>query len=534
MRGTAPKFADMQVLKKNRMMQMLMGISLLLLLIFLLFWLKKEYQEQRTLLVKDSNILFKEIVSEVRDSLLFFELKQKALLLDARADSLQQKQRFSFFQHAGVNSSITIEADTLVQFESPNIRRHPFDSLKQDSVFIVEANPFSKNSQAPKTETKDKIDNLNFRLESKDEKRSKQIVVKALSFAMKELSTGDSLTIRIGPDSLPKERLYTLFSDTLARAHQNIPFTIHRIKPNENIPPLPGILTNTFQGDYSQKNQYFAQLEDFQWYLIQKIAPQILFSVFLFSITAFSFFLVYRSWQNQSRLTEIKNDFISNITHELKTPITTVGVALEALSDFEVLDNPQKTQEYLGISQNELKRLNLLVDKVLQLSKFEKQTPQLKIERIDLQQTIEQIAGSMKLQFEKYGAEFEVSTIGNNFQLEGDRSHLSSVLYNLIDNALKYSKDHPQIQIKLKDIGDRLLLEVKDNGLGIPKAYQEKIFDKFFRIPSGDRHNVKGHGLGLSYVAGIVEQHHGSIRVESVEGEGSCFYIELPKFQNIV
>jgi two-component system phosphate regulon sensor histidine kinase PhoR len=521
-------------MKKKRMMQMLMGISLLLLLIFLIFWLKKEYQEQRTLLVKDSNILFKEVVSEVRDSLLFFDLKQKAMLFDARADSLQQKQRFSFFQHSGVNSSITIEADTLIQFERPNNRPDPFDGYKKDSVFIVQTNPFRKDSQAANISLKNRIDRMDVRVASEDDNQSKKILVKALSFAMKEFSTGDSVTIQIGPDSLPTERLYTLFSDTLARAHQNLPFTIHRIKANDKIPPLPGILTNTFQGDYSQKNQYFAQLEGFQWYLAQKIAPQILFSLFLFSITAFSFFLVYRSWQNQSRLTEIKNDFISNITHELKTPITTVGVALEALSDFEVLDNPQKTQEYLGISQNELKRLNLLVDKVLQMSKFEKQVPQLKIERIDLQQTIEQIASSMKLQFEKHAAKFEVSTTGNNFQLEGDRSHLSSVLYNLIDNALKYSKDHPHIQIHLKDIGDRLLLEVKDNGLGIPKAYQEKIFDKFFRIPSGDRHNVKGHGLGLSYVAGIVEQHHGSIRVESVEGGGSCFYIALPKFQSIV
>lgn len=364
--------------------------------------------------------------------------------------------------------------------------------------------------------------------------RNRQIVVKALSFAMKEFTTSDSVTIKIGPDTLPKARLYTLFSDTLAHTHQKLPFTIHRIRPEEDVPALPGILTKTIQGDYSRSNQYFAQVENYQWYLIKKIGPQILFSFFLFSITAFSFFLIYQSWQNQSRLTEIKNDFISNITHELKTPITTVGVALEALSDFEVLDNPQKTQEYLGISQNELKRLNLLVDKVLQMSKFEKQVPQLKIERIDLHQTIEQIAGSMKLQFEKHGAELHIHTIGNNFQLEGDRSHLSSVLYNLIDNALKYSKENPQIHILLKDIGDRLQLEVQDNGLGIPKAYQEKIFDKFFRIPSGDRHNVKGHGLGLSYVAGIVEQHHGSIRVESTEGKGSCFYIEFPKFQDIV
>lgn len=515
-----------------------MSISLILLLIFLLFWLKKEYKEQLAMLSKDSNLLFEEVVSDVRDSLLFFDLKRKAMLLDARADSFPNNQSFSFFEHAGVNSSITIEGDTLVQFQRP--RQFPrINAPNADSIFIVQGSGHLERSQRAEGALKnieriDKIDRFDLRVQSEDSKRNKQIVVKALSFAIKEFTTADSVTIRIGPDTLPKARLYTLFSDTLAQLHERFPFTIHRITPEEKMPALPGILTKTIQGDYSKNNQYFAQLEGFQWYLIQKIGPQILFSFFLFSITSFSFFLIYRSWLTQSRLTELKNDFISNITHELKTPITTVGVALEALSDFEVLDNPQKTREYLGISQNELKRLNLLVDKVLQMSRFEKQVPQLKIERIDLKDTIEQITASMKLQFDKHDAQLHLQTIGNNFQLEGDRSHLSSVLYNLLDNALKYSRENPQINIHLKDKGDRLSLEVQDNGLGIPSAYKEKIFDKFFRIPSGDRHNVKGHGLGLSYVAGIIQQHHGSIRVESTEGEGSCFFIEFPKFQDIV
>ncbi len=506
----------MQFLNRNRTTQLLMGLSLLLLLVFLLFWLRKEYKEQYDFLAKDSNVLFDYVIRDVRDSLLFFDLSRKALILEHKGDTSDHKHAssFSYFE---ANTNRT-DSNRIVS-NLAKIRPKTSITITADSITAF-----------PRVK---KWDNVQFKALRDGRKESNEIVVKALSFALREMRTGDTL-IKIGPDSLPSNRLYTLFSDTLQKVHKKLPFTIHRIAKSEEVPHMTGIITNTFQGDYSKRNQYFAQLEGYQWYLVRKIGPQILFSFVLFSITSLSFFLIYKSWQNQSRLTQIKNDFISNITHELKTPITTVGVALEALSDFEVLDNPQKTQEYLGISQNELKRLNLLVDKVLQMSKFEKQVPQLKIERIDLDQTIDQIINSMKLQFEKHDALVEFKTIGNNFQLEGDRSHLSSVIYNLIDNALKYSKEFPKIHISLKDIGDSLSLEVKDNGMGIPKAYQEKIFDKFFRIPSGDRHNVKGHGLGLSYVAGIIQQHKGSIHLESTEGKGSCFYIQFPKFQNIV
>ncbi len=481
-----------------------MGSSLLLLLLFLLFWLKKEYKEQYELLTKDSNLLFYQVVNEVKDSLLFLDLTQKAMLLDQRADSLRKNPALTFVQKNDrkPKMSITANSDTIIKI--------------------------------PTLENKDSTRRFNLQMDGNDPLQSKKVVVKAISFAMKEFSTGDSVFIEIGPDSLPMTRLNSLFSDTLFSMHEKLDFTIYRIGENEEIPSLPGILTKKQTGDFSQKNQYYAQIKGYQWYLIKKIGPQILFSLFLFSITALSFFLIYQSWQSQSRLTQIKNDFISNITHELKTPITTVGVALEALSDFEVLENPQRTQEYLGISQSELKRLNLLVDKVLQLSKFEKQQPTLKLEHIELDQVIEQILNSMKLQFEKYEAQVDFQKTGHHFQLEADRSHLNSVVYNLIDNALKYSKDCPRILIQLRDKGDHLAFTIQDNGMGIPKAYHDKIFNKFFRIPSGDRHNVKGHGLGLSYVAGIVQQHRGSIRLESMEGKGATFFIELPKYQDIV
>ena len=150
-------------------------------------------------------------------------------------------------------------------------------------------------------------------------------------------------------------------------------------------------------------------------------------------------------------MTQLKNDFVSNVTHELKTPITTVGVAIEALSDFEVLENPERTKEYLDISKHELNRLSILVDKVLKMSLFEKKEPELKLEKINLNSLIRDILNSMKLQFEKLDAKVVFQPLVADANLSGDKIHLTSVLYNLIDNALKYSSSPPEIDIDLKN-----------------------------------------------------------------------------------
>jgi two-component system phosphate regulon sensor histidine kinase PhoR len=227
-------------------------------------------------------------------------------------------------------------------------------------------------------------------------------------------------------------------------------------------------------------------------------------------------------------LADIKNEFISNITHELKTPIATVSVAIEALRTFNASIDPQRTKEYLDISSNELQRLSLLVDKVLKLSMFEKKEVELRYELLNMKDLVEEVTSSMRLQFEKKGAMVSVTTEGDT-TLEGDRLHLVSVIFNLLDNALKYSSDKAEITIAVKEVGNKVQLVMADSGIGIPAEYHNKIFEKFFRVPTGNLHNAKGYGLGLSYVSHVINKHQGTIRVESVEGDGSKFFITLPK-----
>jgi Signal transduction histidine kinase len=263
-------------------------------------------------------------------------------------------------------------------------------------------------------------------------------------------------------------------------------------------------------------------------YLLKKISLPILFSILLIGITLVTFSLLYRNLLRQQRLAEIKNEFISNITHELKTPIATVGVAIEALKNFNAIHDAQKTKEYLDISSNELQRLGLLVDKVLKLSMFEKKEIELNKEHFNIMEVTREVLDAMKPQFEKQNAVVTLNSAGSEFVIYADKLHITSVLYNLFDNALKYSNNEPVIDIGITSGENSITLIVKDNGIGIAHEYRKKIFEKFFRVPSGNRHSVKGYGLGLSYVSEIIKRHGGTVEVESELDRGSTFIVKLP------
>jgi two-component system phosphate regulon sensor histidine kinase PhoR len=281
---------------------------------------------------------------------------------------------------------------------------------------------------------------------------------------------------------------------------------------------------------FANPKSYQLRLGNTFWLTARRLGPQVLFSLVLVGVTIFSFLLLYRNWRQQQRLILLKNDFISNITHELKTPIATVSVAVEALKNFNALQDPARTQEYLDISAHELQRLSLLVDKVLKLSLFEREEIELKRDDFDLKVLVEEVMGSMRLQFEKYHAKVNmVATEDGLFLLRADKLHFTSVVYNLLDNALKYSPLNPVLRVDLAAEQDLLVLVVTDNGMGIPAGYRGRIFEKFFRVPTGDHHNVKGYGLGLSYVAYVVQRQGGAITVDSEEGVGSRFTIKIPR-----
>jgi len=263
-------------------------------------------------------------------------------------------------------------------------------------------------------------------------------------------------------------------------------------------------------------------------YILRKMSWLLGGSVLLLGLTTWCFLYMLSTILEQKKLSEIKNDFINNMTHELKTPIATVSAAVEAMQHFGALESPQKTQTYLTISRNELQRLSDLVEKVLNMAVEEKRELALHREWVKPAELIGELVKNQQLKAEK-PVTIDVKSEPVNASVQVDRLHISNAISNLIDNAVKYSRDSVQIRIDSRADERGWRLAVQDNGIGISKVYQEAIFDRFFRVPTGNLHPVKGFGLGLSYVRQVVERHGGRIEVSSEPGRGSTFVIWIPR-----
>ena len=230
----------------------------------------------------------------------------------------------------------------------------------------------------------------------------------------------------------------------------------------------------------------------------------------------------------QKKLSEIKNDFINNITHEFKTPISTISLSAEVLLSSNISDNPERLKNYAKIIQQENNRLKNQVDKVLQLATLEDGKLKLENEEIDVHQLINTASKSFELIIKERKGSLEVALNANNHTILGDNIHITNTLHNLIDNAIKYSSEQPKITIETNEHKGFISISVKDNGRGVPLEAQKNIFDKFYRAPTGDVHDIKGFGLGLNYVKTIVEAYKGTVRLISKENEGTTFVIKLP------
>ena len=245
-------------------------------------------------------------------------------------------------------------------------------------------------------------------------------------------------------------------------------------------------------------------------------------------ILIFAFYYTIATISKQKKLSVIKNDFISNMTHEFKTPISTISLAAEMLNDDSVTKTPEKQQRFVKMIRDENKRLSILVESILQTSILDKGEFKLKRSDVDVHELINQAIQNTQLLIDQRQGSITKQLEATNCLINADKVHLTNIIFNLIDNAIKYTKDSPSIVISTKDAANGIEIMVKDNGIGISKENQRKIFDKFYRVPTGNVHNVKGFGLGLSYVLAVVQKHNGTIHVESEVGKGSTFKILMP------
>ncbi|MBL7851712.1 MAG: HAMP domain-containing histidine kinase [Cyclobacteriaceae bacterium] len=483
----------------------LMSTSMILLVTLQVLWLRNSYQKAAEDLRGDTGRLLRETVMALRDSMLLQNIETTPL--DSGGTITYSKRR---------DTTVVLLGGT----------PPPKQTDGQVQVFIS----------------------------STSEKDSIHQVLRSVASRINEgdIRPNTRFTVRLRNDSLSLDSIQRGLQRQLEKAGISTPA---KVSKRGSFPPLPpdgrGQIRMRRMADPENESErersyfgtelrtywvrvdpffgYSATLTEVRPHLFREIMPQILFSGVLTLITLGAFVVMYRSLRSQQRLMALKNDFISNMTHELKTPIATVSVALEALKNFRGIDNPKLTAEYLDIAQFELQRLSLLADKVLTTSLFDERGVTLDMAPVPVDEMVTTILNSMKLVLDKSGATLSFEKKGDHFTVEGSAVHLTNVIYNLLDNALKYSPEKPEITVLLSDLGSTVSLAVSDKGLGIPTEFQSRIFERFFRLPTGDVHNIKGHGLGLSYVDQVVKKHGGSITVTSAPGKGSTFTVMLPK-----
>lgn len=260
---------------------------------------------------------------------------------------------------------------------------------------------------------------------------------------------------------------------------------------------------------------------------ISFMIPSFAFSLLMLVLFLFVIIVVFR----QKKLSEMKNDFINNMTHEFKTPISTISLASQMLTDPSVSKSPALLDHVSGVIADETKRLRFQVEKVLQMSMFDRQKTNLKLTDIPVNELVSNVVNTFTLKVEKAGGKIDTLLEAEDDICMVDEMHFTNVIFNLLDNAYKYARENVPLELKVstKNVGnDKLEIRVKDNGIGIKHDDLKKIFEKFYRVPTGNVHNVKGFGLGLSYVMKIVKDHGGEIKAESEFGQGTTFIITMP------
>lgn len=263
---------------------------------------------------------------------------------------------------------------------------------------------------------------------------------------------------------------------------------------------------------------------------ISFIIPSIIFTIVLLIVFLSTLYFVFR----QKRLSEMKNDFINNMTHELKTPVASISLAAQTLNDADVNNSPKLMEHAKKVISDESKRLGFLVEKVLQMSLFEDRAIEFKMIKLDANDLITDVASTFALRVENAGGVLDVDLEALDSTIVVDKMHFTNVVFNLMENAVKYRRqDVPLfLMIRTLNVGENIQIRIEDNGVGIRKESLKKVFDRFYRVPTGNRHDVKGFGLGLAYVKRIITELGGTIKAESEYGQGTTFIITLPYVEN--
>ncbi|MFC2102596.1 sensor histidine kinase [Bacteroidota bacterium] len=489
--------------KRLTLIRLLMIISQLVLTAFVIQWLVAQFNSERSAFKKEVISLFAEGQEEVMDSMLVVHL----------IDPIMQGNR-SYSLQMNISSDSLDCLDTLRMKPKENQR---FLKIEGKTAMVAFGEMDSIESKEGKIVTtmpgKGQVDDVMLQSVKLIVQRAADTLYPDSGFAHIFTSMVDTAILK----NRITEKIHRLDEELLTIWHDGLSYEEAAAQGIKIY--LICAIPDAFCG---------VEVQNYFWYVAKETLPAAIFGLVLLMLTGGAFIVAFRSLKSQILLNQIRADFMSNITHELKTPVSTVKVALEALRNFNVQSDPKAASEYLEMASREMNRLDLLINQVLNASSTDNGVHLLEVEETDLGKLVAEVNEILKPRLEKAGATLSVEVDDRMIQVPLDRLHAQGVLINLIDNSLKYCGDNPKIAIGITRSEEEVTITIADNGPGIPDEYLGKIFDKFFRVPNGDRHNVKGYGLGLSYAAMVMQQHGGSIRASNNPDGGITFTLKFP------
>jgi len=449
----------------------------------------------------------------------------------------------------GLDVSILSELENFFAYMTPEVASSMFtpdemqillQEKERQLEYLNQKQRFAREQPRPYTGIVPQFDTeVNLSDDALDKIRKTNIKIELMNQAFSELAEGQQAIM----ERLDTAQLRRLLKRQLMEKGITENFELG-IKPGEGeligIGPLfdsqvllqEGLQSKLFPNDIlGNDNFLYVYFPEKSTHVFRQVWLPISSSILFILVIIFCFYYAIRIILKQKALSDIKNDFINNMTHEFKTPLATVSLAVEALQDPELSNQDTFRNRYLGIIREENKRLVTQVEKVLQAAALDRNEFNLKLESIHLPAMLQACMDQFALQVENRGGKLEFSGEMKDPYIVGDVFHLTHLFNNLLDNANKYSPSNPRIRVAVKEQGSEVQITLQDQGIGMSRDAVKKIFDKFYRVPTGNVHDVKGFGLGLSYVKTMLEAHHGTIQVQSELGKGSTFTINLPKKQ---
>jgi signal transduction histidine kinase len=480
--------------KKNKLYLALMIGSILVLILVQFFWLASVYKDYKNSLKQETRLLFATTVTGMLDSLVLSELNPVFIpVVPDTAYALPYFKNFSF-----QDSSRTVRIEVKREFNGNDTI---IDSNKQIQI-ITSGGPGIADSIRG--------------------------VFRPLMIGIDSLNKDQKFTFRMNREPLDPKVIETRFNEVLAENNYPIEAKVKRYNVMQESELIPENAISLEEIRIPFGTRIVGYIEIYRGFLFRKMLNPFIFALMVVLFISMSMLAMYRNMLKQQRLSLLKNDIISNITHELKTPVSTIAIILESLENSGVNDKAGKKEEYIKIAKNELKRLTAMADNILKSSLFEKQQNVI-FSDLDLDFLLEEKIRSFKPILDSQEFDFRYLKEGNDFKIKGDAEQIGLVVFNLLDNAVKFSRDEKNIEISLKEKENKVNITIKDKGIGIPETYQKEIFEKFVRVPQQDLHDIKGYGLGLAQVAIIVKAHGGKISLDSQVGKGATFTIQFQK-----